>query len=243
VKDLEKQKSYIGTNYLYRGLRSPEEKILFRKNFTFQKPYNLKLILKHYSVHWKQSKDFHLMNEALWAASKVLSSSANSQEEHLFMLKVFSSWLLQVDNWAHSDNLSSLLATLLDCALEANNKVLIDRHIQLRLEWKRSRNPWLRRQSIVSLLNYSRLRKNTLSFDQLINFVDPLCMDQAFYVQRAVGWTLREIYNLHPGKTYLYLTKNIHKIKSLAFTAATEKLSKQQKRKIIILRRKFGQST
>ncbi len=235
MKDLKKQKSYIGTYYRYRGLTSSEEKNLFKKNFTFQKPYNLRQILKHYSIHWNQSKDFHVMNEALWAASRVLPLCAN-KEQHLFMLKVFSSWLLQVDNWAHSDNLSSLLATLLDTAVLSKNKTLIDQHIQVRLKWNKSRNPWLRRQSIVSLLHYSRLRKKTLSFEELIHFVDPLCVDEAFYVQRAVGWTLREIYNLYPEKTYVYLTKNIHKITSLAFSAATEKLNKHQKNKLLLMR-------
>lgn len=242
MKDLKKQKSYIGTYYRYRGLTSSEEKNLFKKNFTFQKPYNLRQILKHYSIHWNQSKDFHVMNEALWAASRVLPLCAN-KEEHLFMLKVFSSWLLQVDNWAHSDNLSSLLATLLDTALQSKNKTLIDQHMKVRLKWNKSLNPWLRRQSIVSLLNYSRLRKKTLSFEELIYFVDPLCADEAFYVQRAVGWTLREIYNFYPEKTYMYLTKNIHKITSLAFSAATEKLKKEEKEKLLFLRKNFRKAT
>jgi 3-methyladenine DNA glycosylase AlkD len=109
--------------------------------------------------------------------------------------------------------------------------------MKVRLKWNKSLNPWLRRQSIVSLLNYSRLRKKKLSFEELIYFVDPLCVDEAFYVQRAVGWTLREIYNLYPKKTYVYLAKNIHKITSLAFSAATEKLKKEEKEKLLLLRK------
>lgn len=236
MKNLEKQRAYIGTRYRYRGWGSEREKKLFKKNFNFKRPYNLEEILDHYSFYWEKSKDFHKMNEALWAASKIIKLCSN-RRTHLHALRVFSRWIYLVDNWAHSDSLSSLLAELLDKALQAKDKVLITKHLRLRRMWNQSPHFWLRRQSIVSLLNYSRLRKETLSFDEIIRFVDPLCMDPAFYVQKAIGWTLRETYNLYPQKTYAYLMRNFSKISSQAFSSSTEKLKKHDKQKLLILRK------
>lgn len=242
MNDLEKKRRYIGTHYRYKGLKSEEEKRIFKKNFYFKKPYNFKIIFDHYAFHWLKSKDFHQMNEALWAASKIIRT-CSTRKDHLYSLRIFSKWIFFIDNWAHSDNLSSVLALLLDKALQSKDDLLIDQHLRLRKLWNKSRHPWVRRQSIVSLLNYSRLRRKALSFDEIVRFVDPLFSDQDFYVQKAVGWTLRETYNLYPQKTYVYLNRNLSKINAYAFSAATEKLKKKEKEKLLVLRRNLKRFT
>lgn len=238
MKTLEQRKRYIGTQYKYRGLTNAQEKEFFKKSFNFPKPYNLKKILNFYTFHWDQSKDFHLMNEALWAVSKVLPH-CKKNSDHKLLLKTLSSWIRNIDNWAHSDTLSAHLASLLDFALEEKDQQLISKHLKIRKKWNKSSNSWTRRQSIVSLLNYSRLRKKTLSFNKIINFIHPLLTDDAFYVQRAVGWTLRETHNLYSQETYSYIEANIYKISSIAFSAATEKMGPTQKKKLLLLRKKF----
>ena len=238
MKTLEQRKRYIGTQYKYRGLTNAQEKEFFKKSFNFPKTYNLKKILNFYTFQWEQSKDFHLMNEALWAVSKVLPLSRKNSD-HKLLLKTLSSWIRNIDNWAHSDTLSALLASLLDFALQENDHQLISKHLKIRKKWNKSSNSWIRRQSIVSLLNYSRLRKKTLHFKEIIHFIDPLLNDDAFYVQRAIGWTLRETHNLYSQKTYSYVEANIYKISSIAFSAATEKMGPAQKKKLLLLRKKF----
>jgi 3-methyladenine DNA glycosylase AlkD len=237
VKTLEEKKEYIGTQYNYRGLTSTQENQLFKKNFEFQKPYNLKKILNFYTFYWKKSNDFHHMNLSLKAAAKVLPF-CRKDTNHRILLNKLASWIYEVDNWAHSDALSSLLASLFDFALQERDKELISIHLEIRKKWNRSPNCWLRRQSIVSLLNYTRLRKKTLPFKKLIQFIDPLLTDDAFYVQRAVGWTLRETHNLYSEKTFSYIEANVYKISSIAFSAATEKIAATQKKKLLILRKK-----
>jgi len=238
VKTLEQRKRYIGTQYEYRGLTSTQERAIFKKSFNFQKPYNLKKILNHYTFQWEQSKDFHLMNEALRAASQVLPL-CKKNSDHKLLLKTLSSWIRNIDNWAHSDTLSALLASLLDIALQEKDHDLISKHLEIRKKWNKSSNSWMRRQSIVSLLNYSRLRKKTFHFKEIIHFIHPLLTDDAFYVQRAVGWTLRETHNLYSQKTYSYIEANIYKISSIAFSAATEKVGVTQKKKLLLLRKQF----
>jgi 3-methyladenine DNA glycosylase AlkD len=57
-----------------------------------------------------------------------------------------------------------------------------------------------------------------------------------YYVQKGVGWTLREISNIYPNEAFAYLEANIGRISAVAFTAATEKLSPAKKNHIKKLR-------
>ena len=57
-----------------------------------------------------------------------------------------------------------------------------------------------------------------------------------YYVQKGVGWTLREIGNVYPDEALAFLEANIGQLSAAAFTAATEKLSPAKKNRIKKLR-------
>lgn len=99
-------------------------------------------------------------------------------------------------------------------------------------KWNGSDCRWKRRQSVVGLLEYASKRKKVLPFEKLISFVDALLGDEEHYVQKGVGWTLREIYNVYPEETVKYLKKKVLQISPKAYSAATEKLSKAMKEEL-----------
>ena len=103
-------------------------------------------------------------------------------------------------------------------------------------KWNFAKNPWLRRLSIVSLLYYSAQREKILPFAKIIVLLEPQLEFDHYYVQKGVGWTLREAGNIYPAETYSYLEKNIQRISAHAFSAATEKLTKPKKDKLKKLR-------
>jgi len=76
-----------------------------------------------------------------------------------------------------------------------------------------------------------------LPYDTIIKFIDILLNDKEYYVQKGVGWSLKELYQVYPKETLKYLGKNIKKISSIAFSPATEKLEKKDKEKLKKLRR------
>ena len=133
-------------------------------------------------------------------------------------------WSARVDNWAHADDLSKTYAVIIE---EAPGRVLPTLKI-----WNRSRKPWLRRLSVVSLICYAGLRKKVLPFGTLMSFVLPLLDDPDRYVQKGVGWTLREIGTVYPDQTWEFLKKNIKRIRPAAFQATTERLTVARKREI-----------
>jgi len=68
-----------------------------------------------------------------------------------------------------------------------------------------------------------------LFFGQITTAPFPLLNDDEYYVQKGIGWTLREIYNLYPEPTKNFIHENIQNISSIAYSAATQKLDKETK--------------
>jgi hypothetical protein len=138
-------------------------------------------------------------------------------------------WQQKVNDWPHCDSLSKIFTRLLE----------IDepRVLPILRAWNKSKNLWHRRQSIVSLLYYSRTKKKILDFDTIVSLVTPLIEDKEYYVQKGLGWTLRELFNEYPRETTNFLFQNHSSISSTAYAAATEKLNKELKAKLNQLRK------
>ena len=140
-------------------------------------------------------------------------------------------WADQADNWALSDSLCGIYARI----FEKDPKALLP---DLKA-WNRHPNPWLRRISMVSLFYYSRFRKKLPSLNLIKSFIKPHFSAREYYVQKAVGWTLRESYNTYPAETIKFLQNNLYEIDTRAWPAASEKLPLNIKRIFNEKRRHF----
>lgn len=137
-------------------------------------------------------------------------------------------WIDFIDNWAHSDVLSKIYSFL----LEREPNLILP---QLK-KWNRSKNPWKQRASIVSLIYYASPKRKAPPIATVFELVEPLVKNRDKYVAKAVGWTLREAYNLYPSETLLFLKTHVHDIASDSFSYATEKLSRKDKNTLKRLR-------
>lgn len=104
-------------------------------------------------------------------------------------------------------------------------------------EWNTSPNLWHRRQSIVGLLYYASSRKHYLPFETIVNLVEPLLGDKTHYVQRGVGWTLKELGKAYPEEQEKFVFKNASKLSSIAYSAGTEKWTTTKREKLKEIRR------
>ncbi len=124
-----------------------------------------------------------------------------------------------------------------------NNAVLFeemqDQVMPVLKSWYTDANSWKRRQSVVSLLYYSRLRKTTPEFKKMIKMVEALPGDKEYYLQKGGGWTLKEIYNLHSRPTLDFIEKNVNLISTAAWQASTEKLPRNVKDWLLKQRKKI----
>ncbi|MEM7017990.1 MAG: DNA alkylation repair protein [Pseudomonadota bacterium] len=177
--------------------------------------------LKIWDYIWHHSAYYDVMSQALYFY----------QHRDLTRVEVDTiiQWIERCDCWEHSDDLSKIYATV----VEANP----DWIMPTLKEWNQSENAWKRRQSMVSLLEYSRKRKRVLPYQELIAFVEPRLDDEEYYVQKGVGWTLREIYNVYPDETKQFIEKHVLRIPPQGWTAATEKFDKAYKAKLMALRK------
>ena len=134
------------------------------------------------------------------------------------------------DNWWISDALSSTYAKILEA--DANFLTVLKK-------WNTDTNLWKRRQSVVSLFYYSSLRKSHQKFEDAIVLVKNLLHDKEYYVQKWVGWTLRELYNVYPEKTIKFIEENVKYISAHAWQASTEKLEKKLKENLKAKRKRW----
>jgi 3-methyladenine DNA glycosylase AlkD len=161
---------------------------------------------------WRNTNDFWVRLHAFFFLERHLKK----ENELLEMWPVIVSWQDRVDDWGLCDALAKIYTKIL---VAAPGQV----YPQLQ-QWNRDENLWKRRQSVVSLLYYSRTKKQHLSFNDIEQLISPLLSDKEYYVQKGVGWALRELRNVYPPETLTWLKTHIKQISPIAFTITIEKL-------------------
>lgn len=144
-------------------------------------------------------------------------------------LRELEPFIAVIDNWATSDQLSSIMAR----ALEREGKA----GLNFFAKWNRSKNPWMRRQSLVGLYYYARQRKRLPPPRFVLAQVTSLLDDPHFYVQKGLGWTLRELHNVEPRIQEAFVMKNLKRISSVAWFATSENYPKARKAQLARMRR------
>jgi 3-methyladenine DNA glycosylase AlkD len=85
--------------------------------------------------------------------------------------------------------------------------------------FRSSRNPWLRRISIVS--TYPLIKKNKIELT--LRLAEKLVYDKDIYVQKGAGWMLREVGKKNRLALREFLIIHLY-MKAAAFSYATEKM-------------------
>lgn len=216
---------YVGngvSHLRFLNLKVPDVRGASKKGYSFSDS-DPELLWKIWDYVWKNSSFYEALLSAVhFANSRPLEEIVANQDLLL-------SWINRVDNWALSDEMSSLYAKL----LEAKPKTMLP-HFK---RWNKSENPWEARQSIVGLLYYSKFRKKVQPYPVISKLILNLMDHPHFYVQRGVGWALRECWNVYPRETLKLIESEVKRIPPPGWTAATEKLSKAVKARLMKRRR------
>jgi 3-methyladenine DNA glycosylase AlkD len=203
-------KRYMNSKLEFYGLSVPVQRLIASNGFSFFGCTQPK-ILETWDYIWHQSKYFEVLSQAL-----IYYGDRRRRQELIAVWPTLSKWSERIENWAHSDSLSSIYVQILELAPK-----LVFPTLQ---RWNKSPKPWLRRQSIVSILYYSSARKIVLPFRRISPLVKNLIHDEHYYVQKGVGWTLRELTSVHPREAFEFLVEHAPVIHPAAFSAAMEKL-------------------
>lgn len=141
---------------------------------------------------------------------------------------VIKPWQDKIRRWETSDQISKIYAQLLEY-----DPALI---LPTLKKWNTSKNLWHRRQSIVSCLYYASQRQHCLPFDTIINLVKPLLADNTHYVQRGVGWTLKELGKVYPTEQEEFIFDHAAALSPIAYSAGTEKWDKAKRAQVKAIR-------
>ena len=174
---------------------------------------------------WHTQNDFWIRVHCFFFLERHIKKTDNLTE----MWPVIVNWQFRVDDWGLCDSLAKIYTKI----LEVNEAAVYD---QLKI-WNTDPDLWKRRQSVVSLLYYSRTKKRFLNFGQLEELIRPLLHDKEYYVQKGVGWSLRELHNVYAEATFSWLKSCIKSISSIAFTIAIEKMNPENRDELKLLRK------
>jgi 3-methyladenine DNA glycosylase AlkD len=131
--------------------------------------------------------------------------------------------------WEHSDDLAKIYAHV----VEANPELILP----ALKRWSGASNPWLRRMSMTSLIEYARKRRHFLPYEELMSFVLPLIDDDEFYVQKGLGWTVREIGNAYPEQFAAFMAEYAARLSPQAWTGATKNMGHAEKARLMAIRK------
>jgi 3-methyladenine DNA glycosylase AlkD len=232
--DTSEKKPNTSKDFLSSKLKILNLKIPLLRKYSLKeiKNFSEAELLEFLDYVWQKSEVSEVLNWVLIQSEK-FSSDFLIKNQHVFL-----NWVNRVENWWHSDGLSSLYVKILELELMKDTQRKFSFPFLENLKkWNSDPNPWKRRQSVVSLLYYSRSRFTHLPYEELLKFVTTLLKDSEYYVQKGVGWTIREIYNLYPEETRKFLKANAEHISPHAWLASTEKLEKKFRAELNTIRR------
>lgn len=221
-RDPARIQTYMSSKLVFVGLSVPEQRKINKVGFTFYS-YSPSAIAEIWTYIFLKSAMFEAMSQAL-----IYYGDRKTRLSEIRAWLVLSRWSRRVENWAHSDSLSSIYSGLLENDFPRVYRVL--------KQWNRSANPWLRRLSIVSLFYFSNSRTKQPPIALVLPMIERLIDDSDYFVQKGLGWTLRECGRAYPLDTGKFLRKHAARLKPVAFSTASEKLSKAQRAQLKALR-------
>jgi 3-methyladenine DNA glycosylase AlkD len=221
----EIRRHYHGSAHPHLGLTLPTQRRALKQGYSFtQLP--CKAQVKLWDRVWREGEHFEVMNQAaLWLAS------LRDPKDLLACWPTARGWVARCDNWAHSDTLSAGYTRMLEA------DTLRSRVYPTLQRWNRARDPWKRRQSIVSLIYYHTPKRTPPSHHEVLPLVEALLDDPDVYVQKGVGWTLREAYNAYPRHAGPFIDRHATALSATAYSAATEKHPRAERDRLKARRR------
>lgn len=195
-----------GSSMEHLGIRFPALRQRVKEGFSF---YDLPedRVLAIWDRLWRTSP----CGDVLFAAIEYYAPLVRRRVSPSYW-PVMRAWHERVDNWCHSDGLSSLYSWILASDPDAV-------YPQLK-RWNRAQDQWLRRISLVSLIHYSGKNAVFVPLDRALPLVTTCLQDEREYVQNAVGWVLREMGRAYPKPVSAYVEKHIATISPVALRRA-----------------------
>lgn len=193
------------------GLTVPQQRKTLQKGYSFSS-LDFEEQVPIWSYIWDRARTHEAKVQAVFFVEK-----PDPFPDAEWLWHLLSSWADSINCWDQSDCLSRIYCRLHELIPQTVYPELV--------QWNSNEFSWKRRQSLVSLLFYSRMLRHLPPSTDVFLLVEKLLRDDDYYVQKGVGWTLREAHNCWPLETEEFLVSHARQLAPAAWQAATEKLT------------------
>lgn len=198
-------KRYMKDIAPYLGISRPERNTLQKEWLGTMKKSSWKDQEAAARELWNQpEREFH------YAAMDMLVYCKSWKEEK--SIDLFEELLTQTSWWDTVDTIAAKLVGPYLRQFPAKRDPLIDR-------WMQSGNMWLQRTCLIFQLGY----KKDTDFDLLQACIIPLCHSREFFIQKAIGWALRQHARTNPDSVLRFV--NSYELKPLSRREALKHFS------------------
>ena len=215
-----------GENDILLGINVPDIRKCALVWYKFLNYDSLELYITSKYHDYRRFAVFCIINKVSVLYKKVINNKKDklSQKEIKELFKFFESNIKYVNNWDLTDVAGpNVLAYNLYLLNEKQRKKKVYKYLN-------SKNFWIKRIGIVSMLNFVRNGNIKLPLE----ICESVLYDEFHLFQKATGWVLREIYKREPKTIVKFLTKKNKekKLPTILLSYACEKMTSAEKDKI-----------
>ena len=180
--EAEGMSRYMKNRFTYFGIKKPKRAVIQKQWFSiipkdFTQENKRELVLELWQ---KEEREFHYVAMdfiAKWKDKELISEDSEFIE---FLLTNHSWW----------DSVDALASNYLGRYLRVFPK---QREMVIK-SWRKSENRWLRRSCLIFQLRY----KSQTNFELLKSLILEFKHEKEFFIQKAIGWSLREYAKTNP---------------------------------------------
>lgn len=182
-------KKYMKNKFEFLGIKSPQRRVLLKEFLNNTKLSKEELIKTAEDLWSEEAREFqHVAMDLLSKYKKLLDINDLELLEKLVVTK---SW------W---DTVDILAVNLIGYILKDNTSV-INTYIN---KWLECDNIWLNRTAILFQLKY----KNDTDEKLLYEIIRRFTSSSEFFIQKAIGWALREYSKTNPDSVVKFIDNN-----------------------------------
>ncbi|MCC6816321.1 MAG: DNA alkylation repair protein [Saprospiraceae bacterium] len=182
--------AYMRNQFVYYGISSPQRKEICKKYFTAKLIDDQKSIQEFVELCWSQ-------DEREWKYIALDFSLKYLQSSMLDLIPYYEKLVTDQPWW---DTVDSIAPNMLGRLLKDDSNL---RRLKQR-EWIDSDNFWIQRTAIILQLMY----KKETDFDILKELILRRANSKEFFVQKAIGWSLRQYSKINPKAVIHFVDRN-----------------------------------
>jgi 3-methyladenine DNA glycosylase AlkD len=204
-----REQAYLHSQLEHLGVDQPHVRTLAREYATEQR--DLEIDYKRALLDAAWTTEVHELRSLAIALAERWRRSLTSID-----LELFERWLQSSATWAHVDWLAVKVVGWI--AANADADALDD--VGARLDrWSVDENFWLRRASMLALLDPLRSRDGG-DLERFERYASAMLEETEFFIRKAIGWILRDLGRKHPEQTRAFVETHLERMSGLTLREA-----------------------